>query len=195
MTSVSIDAQTLRQTVDRARTGCRVAADRLARDHEGWVRSAVYAVTGRPDLVDDIAQQVWARVWERLDTLDDPQRLRSWLYTIARHTALDFCEAHRRQQTTHSPLEAAAGAADRRHAGPFDIVARGELRHTLLQAVRALPAIYREPFVLRHLEDWSYGQIGEVLGLPAETVETRLVRARRMLREMLMGRAEAGPVA
>ena len=53
-----------------------------------------------------------------------------------------------------------------------------------------LPAIYREPFVLRHLEDWSYAEIGEVLGLSVDTVETRLVRARRLLREMLQGKVE-----
>ena len=63
----------------------------------------------------------------------------------------------------------------------------GELRAELLQAIEALPALYREPFVLRHLEDWSYAQIGELLGLPTETVETRLVRARRLLREALRG--------
>jgi RNA polymerase sigma-70 factor (ECF subfamily) len=56
--------------------------------------------------------------------------------------------------------------------------------------VQSLPALYREPFVLRHLQDWSYAEIGEVLGLTTETVETRLVRARRMLREMLQGKVE-----
>ena len=68
--------------------------------------------------------------------------------------------------------------------------AGNELEATLLQAVQALPVIYREPFVLRHLEDWSYAEIGEVLGLSVDTVETRLVRARRLLRESLQGKIE-----
>jgi RNA polymerase sigma-70 factor (ECF subfamily) len=53
-----------------------------------------------------------------------------------------------------------------------------------------LPAIYREPFALRHLEGWTYAEIGTVLDLPLETVETRLVRARRLLREMLSGKVD-----
>lgn len=65
-----------------------------------------------------------------------------------------------------------------------------ETHRTLLGAIEALPAIYREPFALRHLEDWSYARIGEALGLPVETVETRLVRARRLLRESLKGKIE-----
>ena len=71
---------------------------------------------------------------------------------------------------------------------PLRAVEASETRETLLRAVQSLPALYREPFVLRHLENWSYAEIGELLGLPDETVETRLTRARRLLREMLHGK-------
>ena len=190
MSSVSIDAEAVRQLVAEARRGHPEAADRLVREHEAWVRSAIYAVTGRADLVDDIAQQVWARVWERLDTLENPRRLKAWLYAVARNAAIDACQARRRQQAwlTSPTLRppAAEGAGD-----PCRAIVGEEMHQVLLQAVQALPAIYREPFVLRHLEDWSYAQIGEVLGLTTDTVETRLVRARRLLRELLQGKVES----
>ncbi len=63
-----------------------------------------------------------------------------------------------------------------------------EQRHLLIEAIRALPALYREPFSLRHVHGWSYREIGEVLDMPVDTVETRLVRARRQLREALKGK-------
>lgn len=191
MTSMSIDADTMRRLVAEAQQGDRVAADELVRAHESWVRSAIYAATGRAELVDDIAQQVWARAWERLDTLENPRQLRSWLYAIARNTAIDHSIAHRRQRSQTAPLDDEPAARDLRHAAPDRSAARKELHETLLRAVQALPALYREPFVLRHLEDWSYAQIGEVLDLPVESVETRLVRARRLLREMLDGKVES----
>lgn len=189
MSSVSIDAEAVRQLVAEARRGHPEAADRLVREHESWVRGAIYAVTGRADLVDDIAQQVWARVWERLNTLENPRRLKAWLYAVARNAAIDACQARRRQQAwaaSRAELPPVADAA----ADPSAATAGEELQRTLLRAVQALPAIYREPFVLRHLEDWSYAQISEVLGLSPDTVETRLVRARRLLREMLQGKVE-----
>ncbi len=188
MTAMSIDGESLCRTVTAAQQGNRTAADQLVRDHEAWVRSAIYGVTGRPDLVDDIAQQVWARVWERLSTLQRPTRLRAWLYSIARNAAIDLSIAHRRQRDRCVRLDdrTANQAVDQRPARPAAMDA--ETQQTLLQAVQALPAIYREPFVLRHLEDWSYAQIGEVLELPVDTVETRLVRARRLLRENLAGK-------
>jgi RNA polymerase sigma-70 factor (ECF subfamily) len=62
----------------------------------------------------------------------------------------------------------------------------GDEQHgEVLNAVRALPALYREPFVLRHLNNWTYQEIADVMGMPVDSVETRLVRARRLLREAL----------
>jgi RNA polymerase sigma-70 factor (ECF subfamily) len=190
MSSVSIDAEMMGRLVAQAQQGSRTAVERLIREHEAWVRSAVYAVTGRADLVDDIVQQVWVRVWQHLGTLADPRQLRGWLYTIARNAAIDYSAAEQRHRALASRLTTDMPAIDGRGKGPFGAAAGTELQETLLQAVRSLPAIYREPFVLRHLEDWSYAEIGEVLGLSVDTVETRLVRARRLLREMLQGKVE-----
>lgn len=190
MLSAAATNDGLRDLVFEAQQGNRPAADRLVREHEGWVRSVIFGVVGRWDLVDDIAQQVWAQVWERLRSLNDPQRLKPWLYSVARNAAIDASQARRRRMA--ASLEPVAGSlGDERTAPPSQTLANRELRGLLLRAVEALPAHYREPFVLRHLEDWNYSQIGELLGLPVETVETRLVRARRLLREMLKGQVES----
>ena len=189
VTSASIDGEALHQLVAEVRRGHRPAADRLVREHDSWLRSVIYGTTGRVELVDDVAQQVWTQVWQRLDSLKDPRRLRSWLYSVARHAAIDAGVARSRRNGRTGQLDRLPEAAgDERKTNPFQAVVRGELHGTLLQAVEALPALYREPFVLRHLENWSYAQIAELLGLPVETVETRLVRARRLLREMLNGK-------
>lgn len=189
MSGAALDSEAVQALVMAAQEGSRPAADQLVRAHEGWVRSAIYAVTGRIDLVDDIAQQVWTQVWERLDTLNDPRRLRPWLYRIARNAAIDAGQARKRRSMLDidETVEPAApgGTSDGNASRPSS-----ELHDTLLRSVQALPAHYREPFVLRHLEDWSYAEIGELLNLPVETVETRLVRARRLLREMLADKVE-----
>ncbi len=190
MVTVTIDAESLREQIAKARRGDRWAAERLVRAHEGWVRSAIYAVSGRRDEADDLAQQVWARAWDRLDTLENPDQFRAWLYSIARNTAIDVGTAQRRRRAQTAALERATDVPDQQQRSPATVAAENELHATLLRAVQALPALYREPFVLRHLQDWSYAEIGEVLGLTIETVETRLVRARRMLRETLQGKVE-----
>jgi RNA polymerase sigma-70 factor (ECF subfamily) len=187
MMSATLDTHALGRLVSEAQQGDRTAADRLVREHERWVRSVVYAVTGRAELVEDIAQQVWSRAWQRLGSLRDPERIRPWLYNIARNAAIDAGIAAKRTRRAEGTELTVEPPAQERRTSPLASAMAGETSAKLLRAVESLPAIYREPFVLRHLEDWSYAQIADVLNLTTETVETRLVRARRMLRDMLQG--------
>jgi RNA polymerase sigma factor (sigma-70 family) len=187
MTNAIVDVDAGHALISAAQRGSRPAAERLIRANEGWVRGVIYATTGRRDLVDDVAQQVWTRLWQSLASLNDPRRLRPWLYAVARNAAIDAAQGDKRRRTVALEF-VAGGLSDRGTRNPAWSAVGDELHEALLRAVEALPALYREPFVLRHLEDWSYAEIGELLGLSLETVETRLVRARRLLREMLIGK-------
>ena len=178
------------ELIAAARQGERSALDELVRRHDRWVRNIVYATVANAAIVDDIVQTVWLRVWQQIGTLLDPARWRGWLYKLAKNAAIDAGEkaAHERR------LRISYGAAEDRTAKtsqPVKSLIAEEERGRVLAAIRGLPVIYREPFVLRHLEDWSYAEIGEAMSLPVDTVETRLVRARRLLRAALAGPVEA----
>lgn len=158
-------------------------------DRQGrWVRGVVFGVTGRLDEVDDVAQRVWLRVWREARRLKDPARWRPWLYRIARNAATDALRGRRRGRRLLGTLAERARLRPRHQSPPDRGLIEDERHRLVLEAVAALPALYREPFVLKHLEEWSYQEIAEALGLPKDTVETRLVRARRLLRERLAGR-------
>jgi RNA polymerase sigma-70 factor (ECF subfamily) len=149
-----------------------------------WVRAVIFGVMGRIEDVDDVLQQVWIRVWREAAKLDDPSRWRPWLYRIARNTATDALRRrHRRRRLIERITTSNREPSHAEDAGRG--VLREERQRLMLESIAELPALYREPFVLRHMEDWSYREIGEALGLPVDTVETRLVRARRLLREKL----------
>ncbi|MCK6455783.1 MAG: RNA polymerase sigma factor [Phycisphaerae bacterium] len=167
-----------------AQRGDRSALDALVRRHDRWVRGVVFSTLGRAAHVDDVVQQVWTNVWQQIGSLAEPRSWRYWLYRLARNAAIDAGQksARDRRRLVAIPADGDLPSEDAR---PVANLVAEEERRAVLQAIRSLPAIYREPFVLRHLEDWSYAQIGDALGLPIDTVETRLVRARRLLREML----------
>ncbi len=160
----------------------------LIRRQGRWVRGVVFGAMGRMDEVDDVVQRVWMQVWREAPRLADPGAWRAWLGRIARNAATDAGRAKQRRRRL------LAGFSTRRPARSCDTAASDqplvadERQRQMLQAIGDLPTLYREPFVLKHLQDWSYRQIGEALGLPPDTVETRLVRARRMLRERLAGK-------
>ncbi len=171
------------ELIAAAQRGERRALDTFVRRHDGWVRQIVYATTGRPGLVDDVAQNVWSGVWQQIATLSEPARWRGWIYRLAKNAAIDAGRQNARERGRAVGLngdDPATSASD-----PARRVAQSEEQQRVLRAIRGLPDHYREPFILRHLQDWSYSEIGEAMGLPVDTVETRLVRARRLLREAL----------
>lgn len=174
--------------VEALRAGDESAFAELWRRHQRWVKGVIFSVVGDASAVDDVAQQAWWSVWDRIGSLRDARRWRSWLYRLVRNAAIDASRERGRDRQLRSELAESAMPRSTA-AGPDRSLESDEQQAAVLDAIRGLPAIYREPFVLRHLEDWSYRQIGETLGLPVDTVETRLVRARRLIREALAARA------
>ena len=163
--------------------GDRYAFEELVRRQDRWVRGVVFGVLGRTDRIDDVAQQVWLGVWQRARELRDPTRWRAWLYRLARNAAIDAGRETTRRRGLSQPLPDRVGVDV--SASAEDGAVQSEAHRAMLAAIAGLPALYREPFVLRHLNGWSYQEIGELMGLPVDSVETRLVRARRMRRVVL----------
>ncbi len=171
--------------VEALKQGDTAAMSELMDRHERWVRSAVYSVLGNSDQVDDVVQRVWMRAWQRVQTLDDPRRWRYWIYRMARNAAIDAGRRIQRKRKLRDRLTQIATDASTSQPTPARRATLREEHTRVLGAIENMPAIYREPFVLRHVENWTYRQIAEVLNLPVDTVGTRLVRARRLLADAL----------
>lgn len=170
--------------VDAIRAGDRYAFEELVRRHGKWVRGVVFGVLGDADRVDDVTQQVWTSVWERIGELRETGRWRSWLYRMAHNAAIDAGRTATRLRK-HQKLALAEPPRRSETSEPAHEAIRSEERQAVMSAIQSLPAMYREPFVLRHLNGWSYRQIAEVMEMPVDSIETRLVRARRYLKEAL----------
>lgn len=169
--------------IEAIRAGDRHAFAEFMRLHSGWVRGVIFGVLGDAGAVDDAAQQAWTAVWRRIGELRDTKRWRPWVYRLARNAAIDAGRdaTRRRGRTQALPPDLPAGSGD---APDAKLVGR-ERHGDVLAAIRSLPTLYREPFVMRHLNQWSYAEISEAIGMPIDSVETRLVRARRLLRDFL----------
>lgn len=174
----------LEPVVAAIRTGDRFAFAELVRRENRFVRGVLMGVLGEPDRADEVSQVVWTTFWGRIKELRDVSSWRSWLYRLARNAAIDAGRdtTRRRKRLQEYQQEPAPRAST---TTPDRTLVEGEEHGEVLDAIQALPALYREPFVMRHLMGFSYRQIGEVMDMPVDSVETRLVRARRMLREAL----------
>lgn len=171
--------------VRRAQAGDRAAREILWRDHRRWVAAVILAHRPRSIDVDDLMQDVAVKLLTKLDTLRDPAAFRPWLRRIAVNACRGAARKHRPSVTIAAGEDIQAGeigAPEDRHLAQSARVDHQDAVRRLLDHAATLPPEYREPLLLRCLHEMSYQRIGELLELPVTTIETRLARARRMLR-------------
>ncbi|MCB9879232.1 MAG: RNA polymerase sigma factor [Planctomycetes bacterium] len=173
--------------IHRARRGDRDALGMVWQACRRFVATVLLAHADRR-AIDDLLQEVALRVTGGLDGLADADRLLPWLRTIARNVAID----HGRRVSLEAP-RCAPDHAENGLGDPFYDPAQQQRHHDDLHAVlhdlAQLEPIYREPLLLRAVEGLSQREIADALDVPETTVETRIARARRLLRE----RHEAHP--
>ncbi|MCA9289953.1 MAG: sigma-70 family RNA polymerase sigma factor [Phycisphaerales bacterium] len=154
------------------------ALHRLWARHRRWVAAILLA--HKPSFVelDDLLQEVAMVMVRRVHELRDPASLRGWLRVVAVNAAR---AAARSAKCRLSP-ERLHGQAEPPDGVRIDPTALDDTSR-IMAHIAELPEAYREPLVLRALQDLSYRQISETLDLPESTIQTRIARARRMLRE------------
>ena len=134
-----------------------------------------------PDDAEDVFQDVFARVYDRLGTLRDPDALRPWIAQLTRRECIDKLRAGQREAPVDEVPEHAEETLDRIEDA-FDVHA----------ALDSLPGECREVLDRFFCRDESYRTIGDQLGLPSGTIASRISRCLTRLRERLEGR---NPVA
>ena len=151
-----------------------------------WLKGLVYSILGDADEVDDALQDICVRVIDKIDSLREPERFRPWLAVLARRQAL----RHRQRKARRpGPMneEIAKLQPDDKAQQLFEKVEQKEQCRQVLQAVQELPEKYRQVFMLAYSGDLTYGNIAEILDIPVTTVQIRLVRARRMIYDKVVG--------
>jgi RNA polymerase sigma-70 factor, ECF subfamily len=172
------------ELVARVRAGeTRLFAELVAR-----YQNTVYAMTLRfirnSTEAEDVAQEVFLRVHRGLDSFKGESRFSTWLYRITWNLCADWLRRNRKPARLAAPLAAAGEVSDGRADVEKGVLAAEE-QGMVRQAVDGLDEIYRSVIILLYYQKLSYEQIASVLEVPVKTVETRLYRARRLLRVRL----------
>jgi len=169
-----------------AREGDKEALALLLTRNWSWLKGLVYSIITNAYDVDDVLQDICVRVISKINTLREPERFRPWLAVLARRQAIRYSQ--RKNPRTVSLDEEVAGQLCDYKADQLLVIERKEQHQQILQAVRTLPEKYRQVFMLQYTEDLTYGQIAEILDIPITTVQIRLVRARRMIYNQVLGK-------
>lgn len=136
----------------------------------------------------DLAQEAFLRAHQALASFRGDARFSTWLYRIATNVCLDELRRRRNRPelTLDEPLLTSDGEAERQIAddspGPEQRLEQSELAEVVQREIASLSEEYRAVIVLRDLQDLTYEEISDILGVSLGTVKSRLHRARALLR-------------
>ena len=173
-----------RELLARFRAGQTAAFDEIVEAHQQRIVRLVFRLLGSPDEVQDVVQEVFLSVLQNLKRFRGESKLSTWLTRIA----VNKCRSHHRRRLLRLRTLFYLTKTLTVTSEQGGVTESAEIHDELRRAVRRLSPRYREPIVLRYFEELSVREIGEVLGISANSVEVRLTRARRKLREILSTR-------
>ncbi len=182
--------------MERVRNGDLDAFRDLVEAHEQRVVGTITRMLGDEIEAEDIAQQVFVRVWKSAVRWEPTAKFTTWLYTILRN--LVFNESRRRARHPARSLDAAVEDgehpqqfADRNVKAPDTTLLDAEMQDAIERAIQELPEAQRMAVIMRRYQDVSYEEIAEVLDLTVPAVKSLLFRARTELREKLQAYLDA----
>ena len=169
----------------------------FVRRHQDLVFTAAARLLGSTTEAEDVAQTVFLRAFQRFAEIGDSPTAAAWLRTVTRNICLNHLTRHRSRWRLFSELRADDATPNDRDPEPelaspaslADTIERADLQRHLEDGLRRLPAHQRVPLVLFHLEDMSYQEVADALGVSLGKVKTDIHRGREALRKRLKGNA------
>ncbi len=173
--------------VSRAAGGDAAAFQSLVERHRGLVYRVAYQFAGNHHDAEDIAQEVFIKVFRSLDRFRQDAQVTSWMYRIAMNACIDHRRRHRSAAAAPFGEEAEQRMLNtpEETPGPEERAYAGELGEVLESEIGRLPKGQRVVFVMRHHQGMKLSEIADALGLAEGTVKRQLHAAVHRLRQAL----------
>jgi RNA polymerase sigma-70 factor, ECF subfamily len=171
------------------RSGSEAAFDWLVTYYHAPVYAVISGILRNPNDAADVTQEVFLKAFRGIRLFRHGSSLKTWLYRIAVRESLNYKRwfwRHLRFQTSMEE-EQLDGCVELEDTGtsPFEELASRELQQAVHHALREVAPVFRAAVILRDLEGLSYEEVAEVLDVSVGTVKSRILRGRKMLREIL----------
>ena len=177
--------RTDQEAVARCLAGDAEAFSTLVERYGGRVYNIALRITNDSDAANDCAQEAFIRAYRALHQYDPSLPFAPWLYRITTNASLNYVQRWHAHET---PVEEFPESPEPDEAGPESSALRREELDEVLAAMAELPAHYRAALTLRHMQQLSYQEVADALGIPLGTVKTHLHRARAALKVRLAAR-------
>ena len=173
------------ELITQCRQGDRQAFNRLVMQYQHLVYNFFYRLGPCSPNIEDLAQEVFIKVFRSLHTLKDPGQFKSWLHKIAVRVYIDDRRQHKRLYDRVIADDGVLETQADPQADQARELEQQEIQQSLQDAIERLPEEFRLAIVLREIQDLSYEEIAATLHCSIGTVRSRIFRGRQLLRNML----------
>src|SRR5688500_18897504 len=181
--------------IEQCLTGDQAAWETVVRQNWRKVFNVAYKFVGKHDEAEDLTQDIFLKIFKALATFDRRANFQTWIISISRNLCIDHYRSVRKErQTIAREVDSTDLQPATPERGPYAQAEHQDLRAQLRQALETLPITLRTAVVLRDLQELSYQEIAEQLGLPEGTVKSRINRGRIELAHQLRRLQENQPV-
>lgn len=176
--------------IEKVKNGDDQAFEELVVRYQNKIYNLALRMTGNADDAFDMTQEAFVRAWRGLETFQFESSFSTWLYRLASNLCIDFLRSQKRRRTV--PLVFEEDGEEKQydlpdpHPEPEAVVLAAEEQRVLEQALNELEPEYRQIITMRVIDDLSYTQIAQILGVKEGTVKSRLSRARERLRKKVL---------
>jgi RNA polymerase sigma factor (sigma-70 family) len=160
-------------------------------EHEAWLRTIVRSRLPEPDAIEDVMQNIAMAIVRQRDVLGEVNRIGAWLYQIAVRQVLMYRRTTGRRRKMHERLQR-SGVTEWDVSGPLQAMLSQEANAQVHEALSEMSELDRQILLLKYTENWSYREIALHLGVQDETIEYRLMKARKNLRHRLRALVDEG---
>jgi RNA polymerase sigma-70 factor (ECF subfamily) len=168
--------------IQRCLAGDQAAWEEIVRLHWRKVFNIAYKFTGRHDLAEDLTQDVFVKIFKSLDTFDRRANFQTWLVSVSRNLCIDHYRSVRKErETIDRDVDPGDLAPVSPTTSPLAALEHLDRRQLLQRAMRELAPTLREAVKMRDLQEMTYQEIADKLGLPEGTVKSRINRGRTEL--------------
>jgi RNA polymerase sigma-70 factor (ECF subfamily) len=173
--------------IERCLAGDQQAWDTIVQRYWRKVFNVAYKFVGRHDEAEDLTQEIFLKIFRALHTFDRRANFQTWLVSISRNLCIDHYRSVRKERETIArDVDPATLSPVARGRSPHGELESTDLRQLIRRALAELPPTLREAVVLRDLQEFSYQEIADRLGLPEGTVKSRINRGRLELARQLV---------
>src|SRR6476660_8422210 len=181
--------------IEQCLSGDQTAWEAIVRQNWRKVFNVAYKCVGNHDEAEDLTQDIFLKIFKALATFDRRANFQTWIISISRNLCIDHYRSVRKErQTIARDVDARVLQPSSGDRGPYAQAEHHDLRAQLRQALETLPITLRTAVVLRDLQELSYQEIADRLGVPEGTVKSRINRGRLELARQLKRLQDKQPV-